>query len=98
MLGRLDVHNDLSIIRYEPYHGFYKDNKRLTVKKKYPKVIIKNGLLAIEEEHFYKDNKRLTVKKKYPKVIIKNGLLAIEEEQSTEIKVIMDTENRLKRK
>lgn len=50
MLGRLGVHNDLSIIRYEPYHGFYKDNKRLTVKKKYPKVIIKNGLLAIEEE------------------------------------------------
>ena len=50
MLGSLDVHNDLSIIRYEPYHGFYKDNKRLTVKKKYPKVIIKNGLLAIEEE------------------------------------------------
>ena len=38
------------------------------------------------------------MKKKYPKVIIKNGLLAIEEEQSTEIKVIMDTENRLKRK
>ena len=68
MLGSLDAHNDLSIIRYEPYHGFYKDNKRLTVKKKYPKVIIKNGLLAIEEE------------------------------QSTEIKVIMDTENRLKRK
>lgn len=50
MLGSLDVHNDLSIIRYEPYHGFYKDNKRLTMKKKYPKVIIKNGLLAIEEE------------------------------------------------
>lgn len=33
MLGSLDVHNDLSIIRYEPYHGFYNDNKRLTMNK-----------------------------------------------------------------
>lgn len=33
MLGSLGVHNDISIIRYEPYHGFYKDNKRLTMNK-----------------------------------------------------------------
>lgn len=33
MLGSLGVHNDLSIIRYEPYHGFYNDNKRLTMNK-----------------------------------------------------------------